>query len=73
MTRATSRSCKDRILFSFERLPGPGGFPVGTSGRVMALLSGGIDSPVAAWRLMKRGCTRDARATSTPSRSRTGR
>ncbi len=47
----------DRILFSFERLPGPGGFPVGASGRVLALLSGGIDSPVAAWRLMKRGCT----------------
>ena len=47
---------KDRILFSFERIPGPGGFPVGGSGRVVALLSGGIDSPVAAWRLMKRGC-----------------
>jgi thiamine biosynthesis protein ThiI len=46
----------DRILYSFEREPGPGGFPVGTSGRVAALLSGGIDSPVAAWRLMKRGC-----------------
>lgn len=46
---------RDRILFSFERLPGPGGFPVGSSGRVMSLLSGGIDSPVAAWRLMKRG------------------
>jgi tRNA uracil 4-sulfurtransferase len=44
------------ILFSFERLRGPGGFPVGTAGRVLALLSGGIDSPVAAWRLMKRGC-----------------
>ena len=48
---------RDRILFSFERQPGAGGFPVGSSGRVMALLSGGIDSPVAAWRLMKRGCT----------------
>src|SRR5438105_12839959 len=46
----------DRILYSFERRPGPGGFPVGTSGRVAALLSGGIDSPVAAWRMMKRGC-----------------
>jgi len=48
---------KDRILLSRERITGPGGFPVGTSGRVLALLSGGIDSPVAAWRLMKRGCT----------------
>jgi thiamine biosynthesis protein ThiI len=48
---------RDRICFSFEKEPGPGGFPVGSSGRVLALLSGGIDSPVAAWRLMKRGCT----------------
>ena len=38
------------------RRPGPGGLPVGVSGTVAALLSGGIDSPVAAWRLMKRGC-----------------
>jgi thiamine biosynthesis protein ThiI len=48
---------KDRILYSTEKLAGPGGFPVGSSGRVLALLSGGIDSPVAAWRMMKRGCT----------------
>jgi thiamine biosynthesis protein ThiI len=39
-----------------DRRPGPGGLPVGVSGTVLALLSGGIDSPVAAWRLMKRGC-----------------
>ena len=38
------------------RRPGPGGLPVGVSGTVAALLSGGIYSPVAAWRLMKRGC-----------------
>ena len=37
-------------------LPGPGGLPVGVSGWVAALLSGGIDSPVAAWRMIKRGC-----------------
>ena len=37
------------------RLPGPGGLPVGVSGRMLALLSGGIDSPVAAWRMMRRG------------------
>lgn len=48
---------KDRIFYSMEKLAGPGGFPVGSSGRVAALLSGGIDSPVAAYRLMKRGCT----------------
>ncbi len=39
-----------------DREPGPGGLPVGVSGRVVALLSGGIDSPVAAYRLQKRGC-----------------
>jgi thiamine biosynthesis protein ThiI len=39
--------------------PGVGGLPVGTSGRVLALLSGGIDSPVAAWRLIRRGCRAD--------------
>ena len=39
-----------------EPEPGPGGLPVGASGVVAALLSGGIDSPVAAWRMMKRGC-----------------
>jgi len=45
-------------LFS-EKLKGPGGLPVGTSGRVLALLSGGIDSPVAAWLMAKRGCRID--------------
>ncbi|HLB28889.1 MAG TPA: tRNA uracil 4-sulfurtransferase ThiI [Dehalococcoidia bacterium] len=39
-----------------EKLPGPGGLPVGVSGRVLGLISGGIDSPVAAYRVMKRGC-----------------
>src|SRR5574337_81564 len=40
----------------FEKCLGPGGLPVGTSGTVACLLSGGIDSPVAAYRMMKRGC-----------------
>ena len=40
----------------FEKVPGPGGLPVGVGGRVVVLLSGGIDSPVAAYRVMKRGC-----------------
>lgn len=39
-----------------DRRSGPGGLPVGTGGTVAALLSGGIDSPVAAWRMIKRGC-----------------
>jgi thiamine biosynthesis protein ThiI len=43
-------------FYYFGKEPGPGGMPTGVSGRVVALLSGGIDSPVAAYRLMKRGC-----------------
>jgi thiamine biosynthesis protein ThiI len=43
-------------FFYFDKEPGAGGLPIGTSGKVMCLLSGGIDSPVAAWRLMRRGC-----------------
>lgn len=43
-------------LFYCEKLRGPGGLPVGMSGRVACLISGGIDSPVAAYRMMKRGC-----------------
>lgn len=39
-----------------DRVEGPGGLPVGVSGRVLSLISGGIDSPVAAWLAMKRGC-----------------
>jgi thiamine biosynthesis protein ThiI len=46
----------DEAFIALDRRPGPGGLPVGASGTVAALLSGGIDSPVAAWRLMKRGC-----------------
>ena len=38
-------------------VPAPGGLPVGSSGRAVLLLSGGIDSPVAAWMMAKRGCT----------------
>jgi len=46
----------DETFISLDRRPGPGGLPVGASGTVAALISGGIDSPVAAWRMMKRGC-----------------
>jgi tRNA uracil 4-sulfurtransferase len=47
--------------FLFRRLvPGPGGLPVGTGGHVGLLLSGGIDSPVAGWSAMRRGCTLSA-------------
>ena len=47
----------DRSFYFFGKEPGAGGLPTGTSGRVACLLSGGIDSPVAAYRLMRRGCS----------------
>jgi thiamine biosynthesis protein ThiI len=43
-------------FYFFGKERGPGGLPTGTAGRVACLLSGGIDSPVAAHRMMKRGC-----------------
>lgn len=42
--------------YSCQRNSGPGGLPTGTGGKVLCLISGGIDSPVAAYRMMKRGC-----------------
>lgn len=47
---------RDAFIYT-EKFPGPGGLPVGISGKVLCLLSGGIDSPVAAYRMMKRGCS----------------
>jgi thiamine biosynthesis protein ThiI len=46
----------DNAFYFFGKEPGAGGLPVGASGKVACLLSGGIDSPVAAWRMMRRGC-----------------
>ena len=48
---------RERTFLFARRLPGPGGLPVGTLGRAVSLISGGFDSPVAAWMAMKRGCT----------------
>jgi tRNA uracil 4-sulfurtransferase len=50
---------QDAAYVSAGKLPGPGGLPVGVTGRGLALLSGGIDSPVAAYRMMKRGLRLD--------------
>ncbi|MGH2453892.1 MAG: tRNA uracil 4-sulfurtransferase ThiI [bacterium] len=46
---------RDRTFLFSETRPGPGGLPVGTGGRAVALLSGGIDSPVATWMAARRG------------------
>ena len=46
----------ERTYVFATRLEGPGGLPVGTLGKALCLISGGIDSPVAAWMAMKRGC-----------------
>jgi thiamine biosynthesis protein ThiI len=46
----------NEAFYSFGKERGAGGLPTGTAGRVTCLLSGGIDSPVAAHRMLKRGC-----------------
>jgi len=50
----------EKGLFTWtHRIPGPGGLPVGVGGRASCLISGGIDSPVAAYLMMKRGMRLD--------------
>jgi thiamine biosynthesis protein ThiI len=49
----------DEAFYFFGKDRGAGGLPAGASGKVVCLLSGGIDSPVAAWRMMRRGCRVD--------------
>ena len=46
---------QDGVYISTEKIQGIGGLPVGVSGKVLVMLSGGIDSPVAAWQMIKRG------------------
>ena len=46
----------NEVYIYFKKISGPGGLPQGISGHMTCLLSGGIDSPVASWRMMKRGC-----------------
>jgi len=50
---------KDHAFLCYERIDGPGGLPAGTGGALLALLSGGIDSPVACYQMMRRGCLID--------------
>ena len=51
---------REKIYIYSTVIPGPGGLPVGTNGRGMLLLSGGIDSPVAGYMIAKRGVKLDA-------------
>jgi thiamine biosynthesis protein ThiI len=46
---------ENRAYISADKVAGPGGLPVGSAGKVVCLLSAGIDSPVATWRMMRRG------------------
>lgn len=47
---------EDETFIYHEKIRGPGGLPLGTQGKVISLLSSGIDSPVATYLMMKRGC-----------------
>ena len=51
---------RSRINLYSQVIPGPGGMPIGTNGRAMLLLSGGIDSPVAGYMIAKRGVVIEA-------------
>ena len=51
---------RDFAYLYTEKYPGLGGMPMGTGGKGLLLLSGGIDSPVAGWQMMKRGVSLDA-------------
>ncbi len=51
---------RERIYLYTHVIPGPGGLPLGSGGKAMLLLSGGIDSPVAGWMVAKRGLKIDA-------------
>lgn len=45
----------EEAILLWQKIPGPGGLPVGSAGRAVSLISGGIDSPVASYRMLKRG------------------
>lgn len=58
-TTVSIRVLNNGAYIYIKKIPGPGGLPVASSGRGLALLSGGFDSPVAAWLMMKRGMALD--------------
>ncbi|MBE0527001.1 MAG: hypothetical protein IH631_08670 [Candidatus Thorarchaeota archaeon] len=48
--------CDNKVFLSTEKLDGVGGLPTGSQGKVVCTISGGLDSPIAAYKMMKRGC-----------------
>ncbi len=48
--------CDNEVFLSTERFDGVGGLPTGSQGKVVCTISGGLDSPIAAYKMMKRGC-----------------
>ncbi len=62
-----------RAYYFTETVAGEGGLPLGTEGRALALVSGGFDSAVAAWQLMRRGLSRSSTRSSTSAAARTTR
>lgn len=51
---------RDNYAYLYDKIiKGPGGLPLGSEGKVLSLFSGGIDSPVATWFILKRGCIAD--------------
>ncbi len=51
---------RGKYIYLYDKvISGPGGLPIGSEGAVLSLFSGGIDSPVAAWYAMRRGCRTD--------------
>ena len=57
--KAAARIEGDKAYLFGERIPAHAGLPLGVEGRAVALLSGGFDSPVASWRLLRRGVALD--------------
>lgn len=47
------------VYFSSERIEAPGGFPIGSQGKALCLISGGFDSPIAAWHIWRNGIDQD--------------
>jgi thiamine biosynthesis protein ThiI len=52
----TKEECENEVFLSTERFDGVGGLPTGSQGKVVCTISGGLDSPIAAYKMMKRGC-----------------